>query len=33
MRKITQEYVDAVIKLKRKRQLKEQKLVDFILRR
>ena len=33
MRKITQEYVDAVIKLKRKKQLKEQKLADFILRR
>ena len=33
MRKITQEYVDAVIKLKRKKEAKEQKLADFILRR
>ena len=33
MRKITQKYVDAVIKLKRKREAKEQKLTDFILRR
>ena len=33
MRKITQEYVNYVIKLKRKREAKEMKLAELILRK